>query len=116
MLFRSRRRTEKDHYAVAVGAAAVVEALQAGRLSPRAEGGELLLTGDPGEAVGRCSACRRLSMEAPAACPRCGAPMEEANLWEELLVVCLRHRLPVVFVGPAKELLRYGGVAAFLSR
>jgi hypothetical protein len=42
--------------------------------------------------------------------------MEEANLWEELLTVCLRHHIPVHFVGPAKELQRYGGVAAFLSR
>ena len=49
------------------------------------------------------------------ACPRCGAVCVEANLWEELLLLALRHEVEVACPEPDSTLALGGGVAAVLS-
>ncbi len=101
--------------AAAAGPSEVVEALQAGTVAPKGHG-YLMLGPDPGETVARCTACRFLSVDMPAACPRCQAPCLEGNLWEEMLLFALRHDLAVHFA-PADALpARCRGLAAALVR
>jgi peptide subunit release factor 1 (eRF1) len=109
------RDRRQQGYAVAVGAQDVVEALQNGQVSPRGHG-YLVLGPDPREAVARCTACRFLSTEMPAACPRCQSPCVEANLWEELLLLTLRHDITAHFVKADPELEQWGGVVAVLAK
>jgi hypothetical protein len=101
--------------AVATGPGGVIEAIEKGRVGPRGHG-YLVFGPDPREIVGRCTACRSLWPEVPATCPRCQAPVVEASLWEELLLLALRHDLAAHFVRASPELVRCGGVAAVLAR
>lgn len=101
-------------HAIAAGPAKVVEALQNGQVGPRGHG-YLVLGPDPREAVARCASCRWLWVEMPSTCPRCQAPCVEGNLWEELLVLALRHDIAVHFVHADADLTRCGGVVAVLS-
>lgn len=101
--------------AIAVGISETMDALQSGRLGPGGLGC-LVLGPDPHEAVARCTSCRFLSVEIPAACPRCEAPTVEANLWEELLLLSLRQQVRVHFVTADAKLKRAGGVVALLPR
>jgi protein required for attachment to host cells len=101
--------------AIAAGPRDVVEALQAGRVGPRGHG-SLILGPDPREAVARCTACRFLSTEMPRACPRCAALCVDANLWEEVLLLGLRHGITAHCVRPSESLSRCGGLAALLPR
>jgi len=71
---------------------------------------------DPREVVARCTACRSLWIEVPETCLRCQAPCVEASLWEEMLLLALRHGLVAHFVRKDPELARRGGVAAVLAR
>jgi peptide subunit release factor 1 (eRF1) len=103
----------REHRAAAAGPKEVVDALQSGNLGPGGYGC-LFLGPDPGEAVARCTACRFLAVDMPAACPRCQAPCVEANLWEEILLFALRHGLTVHFVKADAELARLGGLAVML--
>jgi hypothetical protein len=98
---------------VAVGPRAVVDALQAGRVGPRGHG-YLVLVRDPREAVARCTACRSLFADMPAACPRCQAPCVDANLWEEILLLAMRHDVAVHCVKTNDFLARCGGAVAVL--
>jgi peptide subunit release factor 1 (eRF1) len=102
-------------YAIAAGPRAVIEALQNGQVGPKGFG-YLVLGPDPREAVARCTACRFLSVEILAICPRCQSPCVEGNLWEELLLLTLRHDITVHFVEADAELQRQGGVVAVLSK
>jgi hypothetical protein len=114
-LFEDLKERLREGRAVAAGAGEVLEALEKGRVGPRGYG-YLVFGPDPREVVARCTACRSLWVEVPAACPRCQAPCVEANLWEELLLLALRHGLEVHFVSGDPELARRGGVAAVLAR
>lgn len=105
----------REGYGVAAGPGAVLEAIETGRVGPRGHG-YLVFGPDPREVVARCTACRSLWVEVPAACPRCEAPCVEASLWEELLLLALRHELAVHVVRGNPELARRGGVAAMLAR
>jgi protein required for attachment to host cells len=105
----------REGYPVAIGPGEVLEALEKGRIGPRGRG-YLLFGPDPRELVGRCSVCRSLWLEVPDACPRCQAPCVEASLWEELLLLALRHDLTAHFVRSDPELARCGGVVAVLPR
>jgi hypothetical protein len=91
----------------------VVEALQRGRVGPRGHG-YLILGPDPREAVARCTACRSLFVEMPAACPRCQAPCVDASLWEEILLLALRHDVAAHCLKASEPLARCGGVAAVI--
>jgi peptide subunit release factor 1 (eRF1) len=102
-------------YGIAAGPGEVVEALQNGRVGARGYG-YLVLGPDPRETVARCIACRFLSAEMPASCPRCQSPCVDANLWEELLLLTLRHDIAVHFVKPDAELQGRGGVFAVLPK
>jgi hypothetical protein len=102
-----------EGYGIAAGAQQVIEAIQTGRLGARGHGC-LVLGPDPLEVVGRCTGCRSLWPDVPANCPRCQAPCAEANLWEELLLLALRHDLAVYFAKPNGALTRRGGVVAVL--
>lgn len=102
-------------YAIAAGPDAVVDALQNGQVGPRGHG-YLVLGPDPREAVARCTACRFLSVEMPATCPRCQSPCVEANLWEELLLLALRHEIAAHVVHANGDLAHCGGVVAVLPK
>ncbi|HKI35925.1 MAG TPA: hypothetical protein VKA46_28980 [Gemmataceae bacterium] len=108
-------RRLREGYAVASGAGEVIEAVEKGRIGPRGHG-YLVFGPDPREVVARCTACRSLWVEVPAACPRCQAPCVEASLWEELLLLALRHDFAAHFVRGDAELACRGGVAAMLPR
>jgi len=100
---------------VTAGAGKVIEAIEKGQVGPRGHG-YLVFGPDPREVVARCTGCRCLLVEVPAACPRCQSPCVEANLWEEMLLLALRHGLVVHVVGEDAELAHRGGVAAVLAR
>jgi hypothetical protein len=103
----------RQGYAIAAGPEEVVDALQNGQVGPRGFG-YLVLGPDPRDAVTRCTACRFLSVEMPERCLRCRAPCVEANLWEEILLLALRHQIDAHFVGVDAVLARYGGVVGVL--
>jgi len=102
-------------YAVAAGPHGVLEALQKGRIGPRGHG-HLVLGPDTHASVARCTTCRMLSADMPDDCPRCGDPCVVASLWEEVILLALRHDITVYCVGPNEFLERYGGLAAVLPR
>jgi hypothetical protein len=114
LLEELKQRLRKD-YGVAVGPGEVIEAIEKGRVGPRGYG-YLVFGPDPREVVARCTACRALWVEVPATCLRCQAACVEASLWEELLLLALRHDLAAHFVRGDPELAHRGGVAAVLSR
>ncbi len=103
----------RQGYRVAAGPGPVVDALQSGRVGPRGYG-YLVLGPDPREAVARCTACRSLFVDMPATCPRCQAPCADANLWEEVLLLALRHDITAHCVKANEALARRGGMAAVL--
>lgn len=109
------KRRLREGYAVAAGPAEVIEAIEKGGVGPRGHG-YLVFGPDPREVVGRCTACRSLLVDVPATCPRCQAACVEASLWEELLLLSLRHDLAAYCVQSDPELVRRGGVAAVLAK
>jgi protein required for attachment to host cells len=104
-----------EHRAVAAGPSEVVAAIQSGRIGPDGNG-FLVLGPDPRETVGRCTRCRNLAVDSPTTCPRCQAPCVESNLWEEVLLTALRHRLAVHFVDAPDRLAAHGGMGAALPK
>jgi hypothetical protein len=104
-----------ERRAVAIGTREVLDALQGGRLGLRGHG-MLVLGPDPREAVGRCTRCRLLAADAPPTCPRCQGPCAEASLWEEILLMALRHQIVARFVADPERLAPYGGVVALLPK
>jgi peptide subunit release factor 1 (eRF1) len=114
ILARLKERVEEGH-GIAAGPEEVLDALQSGRVGPRGHG-YLVVGPDPQEAVARCTACRSLFTDMPATCPRCQAPCADANLWEEVLLLALRHNLTVHCVKADDTLTRLGGMAAVLPR
>lgn len=102
-----------ENRGVATGPREVLAAIESGKIGP--EGfGYLLLGPDPRETVGRCSRCRALAVDDPATCPRCQAPCVEGNLWEEVLLLALKHQIAVHLIADSDRLGPYGGmVAAF---
>jgi hypothetical protein len=101
--------------AMAIGPAAVLDALQGGQL--KAGGyGYLVLGPDPKETVGRCTRCHTLVADVPPTCPRCMVPCQRGNLWEEVLLMALRHGITVHFVDDAEKLAPYGGIVAALPK
>jgi hypothetical protein len=114
-LLEDLKQRLRDGYGVAAGPAEVIKAIEKGEVGPRGYG-YLVFGPDPREVVARCTACRSLWAEVPATCPRCQAPCVEASLWEELLLLALRHELAAHFVRGDPELARRGGVAAVLPR
>jgi hypothetical protein len=99
--------------AIAAGPRAVVEALQSGQVGLRGHG-SLVMGPDPREAVARCTTCRALFVDMPATCPRCQAPCVVANLWEEVLLLALRHDVAAHCLKRSEPLARCGGMAALL--
>lgn len=89
-----RERSARQHL-VALGATDVLDALQQGRaarvlLSPRAD--------IPGA---RCRDCG-YRLGAPAGvCPYCNGPTRAVNAVQDILVMAVRHNVPVRLVGPA---------------
>jgi len=100
-------------YGLAVGASAVVDALQSGQLRPGGFG-YLVVGPDAHEAVARCTACGSLFVDMPGTCPRCQGPCADANLWEETVVMALKHQLTVQCVRAKESLNSCGGIAAVL--
>jgi hypothetical protein len=105
----------REGRAIAMGPRAVLDALQGGRLGPDGSG-YLVLGPDRRETVGRCLACRSLSLDSLGQCPKCLAPCAPGSLWEELLLTALRHRISARFVKDPRRLAPYGGVVAALPR
>jgi protein required for attachment to host cells len=101
--------------AVAIGPAAALDALQGGQLQPGGHG-YLVLGPDPRETVGRCTRCHALVIDAPPACPRCQRACRLASLWEEVLLMALRHGVAVRFVDDPEKLAPYGGIVAALPK
>jgi len=99
-------------YGIAAGIQSTLDALQNGKVGPRGHG-YLVMGPDPGETVGRCQNCKALFTDTPALCPRCQAPCVLGNLWEEILLFSLRHKVEVHFV-KSDTLSRYGGLAVVL--
>jgi len=104
----------REGYGIAAGPAAVIEAVQTGRVAPRGHG-SIVLGPDPREVVARCSACRSLFVEMPATCPRCQAPCVDANLWEEVFLLALRHDIAVHCLPTGSLPDRCAGMAALLA-
>jgi hypothetical protein len=104
-----------ERRAVATGPSEVLEAVQGGRLGLRGHGC-LVLGPDPREVVGRCTRCRFLALDAPPTCPRCQGPCAEASLWEELLLMALRHDIAARFLADSTSLAPFGGVVALLPK
>jgi protein required for attachment to host cells len=100
--------------AIAAGPREVVAALQSGQIGPHGHG-SLVLGPDPRESVRRCTTCRALYVDMPATCPRCQAPCVDGNLWEEVLLLALRHDVTAHCVKRNEALSRYGGMAALLA-
>jgi hypothetical protein len=109
--FWDRLRTRAG---IATGPRAVIEAVQTGRVGPDGHG-YLVLGPDQREACGRCLACRTLSADPTGPCPKCQASCAPGNLWEELLLLALRHRLAVRFMMDPQRLRPYGGLVAALK-
>lgn len=101
--------------AVVTGPRAVIDAVQGGRIGPDGYG-YLVFGPDPREAVGRCVACRSLSAEVLGPCPKCQAPCAPGNLWEELLLTALQHRISARFVKDPQKLALYNGAVAVLPK
>jgi hypothetical protein len=101
--------------AVAIGPAPALDALQSGQLGP-AGYAYLVLGPDSRETVGRCTGCHALAADTPPACPRCQAPCRLASLWEEVLLMALRHGIAVRFVDDPERLAPYGGMVAALPK
>jgi peptide subunit release factor 1 (eRF1) len=104
-----------EQRAVATGPIEVLAALQSGRIGPDGHG-FLVLGPDPRETVGRCTQCRALAPDAPPTCPRCQAECVVGNLWEEVLLMALRHRIAVHFVAEPDRLAAFGGMVAAFPR
>ncbi|MBO0698268.1 MAG: hypothetical protein J2P46_07745 [Zavarzinella sp.] len=104
-----------EHRAIATGPSGVLAALQSGRVGPHGHGC-LILGPDPRETVGRCTRCHTLAPNVPAACPRCQAPCREASLWEELLLMALRHGITAHRTDDPDRLAPFGGLAAILPK
>jgi hypothetical protein len=104
----------REGYGLAAGPAAVIEALQTGRVSPRGHG-SIVLGPDAREVVARCTACRSLFVDMPANCPRCQAPCADANLCEEVLLLALRHDIAVHCLPAGRLPERCAGMAALLA-
>jgi hypothetical protein len=104
----------RQGYAIATGPRGVVDALQSGRLRPGGFG-YIALGPDPRETIARCTACRSLFVEMPASCPRCQAPCADASLWEEILIMALKHGITVHCLEANDELRACGGIAAVLA-
>jgi hypothetical protein len=104
-----------DGRAVATGPAGVLAAVQSGRVGPHGHGC-LILGPDPRETVGRCTRCHALAADVPPTCPRCQARCREANLWEEVLLMALRHGIAVHYTDDPDRLAPYGGLAAILPK
>jgi hypothetical protein len=114
-LLEDLKQRLREGYGVAAGPGEVIEAIEKGPMGPRGYG-YLVFGPDPREVVARCTACRSLWVEVPATCPRCQAPCVAASLWEELLLLALRHDLAAHFVRGEPEMARCCGVAAVLPR
>jgi len=105
----------REGRAIAKGPRGVLEKIEAGGVGP--EGYGCLVFGpDTREVVGRCTVCRALALDDPAKCPRCGSPCAEGNLWEELMLLALRHKIAVRFVKDPAMLAPHGGVVAVLPK
>lgn len=107
-------RRLQQGYAMAVGPHAVLDAVQTGRVGPRGHG-YLVLGPDPREVVARCTACRSLFVNMPDTCPRCQAHCVEGNLWEELLMLALRHQIVARCLKSSAALASHDGVVAVLA-
>jgi hypothetical protein len=105
----------REGKAVATGPRAVIDAIQNGRIAPGGHG-YLVFGPDPRETAGRCVACRSLSTEVLGPCPKCGAPCAPGNLWEELLLTALQHRIAAHFIQDPRRLAPQGGVVAMLAK
>jgi len=57
-----------------------------------------------------------LSAEGPGTCPRCGGACGEGSLWEEILLVALKHGASARFAAGPQKLARHGGVVAVLPQ
>lgn len=101
--------------AVATGTTAVLDAIQSGQIQPGGHG-YLLLGPDPRETVGRCTQCHMLVVDTPDTCPRCQGECAVASLWEEALLMALRHGIRAYFVDDAKKLAPHGGFVAALAK
>lgn len=110
---RLQQGLEKD-LPVAVSPRAVLSALQNGQIGRRGHGC-LILGPDPREAVSRCTVCKALFVDMPTTCPRCQAACTDANLWEEMMLMALRHDVAVHCVKKREVLQHCGGAAAILN-
>lgn len=105
----------REKHGVAAGPRAVLEAVRTGRVG--AQGfGYLVLGPDPREQIARCPTCRNLYFDMPATCPGCRTSCEDASLWEELLLLALRHNIAVHCLKANEVITRCGGVAAVLAQ
>jgi peptide subunit release factor 1 (eRF1) len=99
---------------IAVGAHDVLNAVQTSKIGRRGHGC-VILGPDPREAVSRCTVCRSLFFDMPATCSRCQAACSDANLWEELILMALRHDIVVHCVKKSNVMQGLGGFAAILG-
>ncbi len=105
----------REQHGVAAGPRAVLEALQSGQMGARGFG-YLVLGPDPREQIARCTGCRSLFFDMPATCPRCQAACTDASLWEEVLLLALRHNIAVRCLKTSAVLAGAGGMAAVLGK
>jgi hypothetical protein len=109
------RECREQDYAIAAGGSEVLAALQAGRIGRKGHG-YLVLGPDPRETVARCTVCRSLFADMPPVCPRCRGACSDVSLWEEVLLMALRHDITVHCLPANATLSEAGGIVAVLPR
>jgi peptide subunit release factor 1 (eRF1) len=106
-----RERCKQKHL-VAVGPTDVLDALQQGRAFQVVLGPRIDIAGS------RCKNCKYRLGAPVRTCPYCEGPTRPVNAVQDILVIAMRHRVPVHLVGraQAKEnpLAPFGDVAALL--
>ena len=101
-------RRLNEGYLVATGPAEVLHALGAGRAL------RLVLGPDQGLPAARCENCRSVFVGPHAECPYCRGACVKTNLWQEILLLALRHGVVTDFVESDGRLASLGNVAVLL--
>jgi peptide subunit release factor 1 (eRF1) len=96
LLAEVRERSNRKHL-VAIGPTDVLDALQQGRVT------QIVLGPRTDIAGARCKNCNYRLGAPVRTCPYCEGPTRSVNAVQDLLVMAMRHRVPVQIVGRVQE-------------
>ena len=112
-LFDELKRRLLERHQIAVGPQDVIDAL---RNSQVGFPGRVVMEPDRGDVAWACSRCSSLFAHKVDECPFCQTRCERTNLWQAIVLLAVRHNIPVDVVPPGHGLEKHGGVAALLAR